>query len=342
MSARFLYPVSRELLFRLDAETAHELTIGMLSRLPKLSGSLLGGCWAAPRTVMGLEFPNPVGLAAGLDKNGECIEAWHRLGFGFIEVGTVTPRPQAGNPKPRMWRLPGHTALINRLGFNNKGVDQLVRNVERSRYKGVLGINIGKNFDTPLDKAQDDYLHCLRRVYPMASYVTVNLSSPNTKGLRELQKGEALEPLLRTLKQEQADLAQQHGCYVPLAIKIAPDMDEDQLRKTADILRSCRADAVIATNTTISRPGLEQERHAAEQGGLSGAPLRPLANHAVEVLRAQLADELPIIGLGGITNKASAIERFEAGADLVQIYTGFIYKGASLIGDCVAASRAVQ
>lgn len=339
---RCLYPLSRTALFRLDAETAHELTIGMLSRMPRLAGGLMGGQWSAPRQVMGLEFPNPVGLAAGLDKNGECIQAWDRLGFGFIEVGTVTPRPQAGNPKPRMFRLPAHQALINRLGFNNKGVDYLLAQVEKAGYGGILGINIGKNFDTPLENALDDYLHCMRKVYPQASYITANLSSPNTKGLRELQKGDALKPLLRGLKSEQEKLADQHGRYVPLVIKIAPDMQDEQIRATADILREHEVDAVIATNTTISRPGLAQEPTSVEQGGLSGAPLLEMSNHAVSLLHEQLAGELPIIGLGGITDQASAAAKFQAGADLVQIYTGFIYRGPALIGECVAAARSEQ
>lgn len=337
MSGRALYSLSRAALFRLDAETAHELTIQMLSRLPRLTGTLMGGQWQAPREVMGLHFPNPVGLAAGLDKNAECIQAWQRLGFGFIEVGTVTPRPQSGNPKPRLFRLPRQQALINRLGFNNKGVDYLVRQVKCSGYSGVLGINIGKNFDTPLDRAEDDYLHCLAKVYPHASYVTVNLSSPNTVGLRELQKEETLAPLLRSLKQAQTRLADEHGRYVPLAIKLAPDMPEAQLLATADVLRACEADAVIATNTTIQRPGLEGLARAQEQGGLSGAPLQDLATHTVSLLRQQLGGELPIIGLGGITDRASATQKIQAGADLLQIYTGFIYQGPALIGECVEA-----
>ena len=333
-----LYRLARQALFCLDAEQAHELTIQLLSSLPRMSGAMMGGHWSAPRTVMGIDFPNPVGLAAGLDKNAECIEAWHRLGFGFIEVGTVTPRPQPGNPKPRMFRLPEHEALINRLGFNNKGVDHLVERVRESNYRGVLGINIGKNFDTPLASAQDDYLTCLRKVYEHATYVTVNLSSPNTKGLRDLQKGDALGALLTTLKSEQTRLADDFGRYVPLVIKIAPDMDDAQLRVTADVLRSCEADGVIATNTTISRSGVDGAAHGQEQGGMSGKPLAALSTHAVQVLHKQLAGELPIIGLGGITDHASASEKIIAGADLLQIYTGFIYKGPMLIGECVKAA----
>lgn len=335
-----LYKLSRQALFCLDAEKAHELTIEMLSHMPRLSGAMMGGHWSAPRTVMGIDFPNPIGLAAGLDKNADCIEAWHRLGFGFVEVGTVTPRPQPGNPRPRMFRLPAQQALINRLGFNNKGVDYLVKRVQASNFKGVLGINIGKNFDTPLESAQDDYLTCLRKVYAHASYVTVNLSSPNTKGLRELQKGDALSSLLTTLKDAQADLAEQHGRYVPLVVKIAPDMEDEQLIATADTLRSCRADGVIATNTTISRPSVENEKHGQEQGGLSGQPLATLSTHAVQVLHQQLAGELPIVGLGGITDQRSAKDKFAAGADLIQIYTGFIYQGPMLIGECVKAAQA--
>ncbi|MDX1497334.1 MAG: quinone-dependent dihydroorotate dehydrogenase [Salinisphaeraceae bacterium] len=336
---KLLYPVSKSALFCLDAETAHELTITMLSRLPRLSGVMMGGQWSAPRKVMGLEFPNPVGLAAGLDKNGECIEAWHRLGFGFIEVGTVTPRPQPGNPKPRMFRLPKQQALINRLGFNNKGVDYLLKRVKQAQYNGILGINIGKNFDTPLEDALDDYIACMRKVYSHASYITANVSSPNTQGLRELQKGDALRPLLLGLKAEQAKLSDEYGFYVPLVIKIAPDMEQAQIQATADILREYQVDGVIATNTTISRPGLENDKLAEQQGGLSGKPLLGLSNWALSVLSKQLAGEIPIIGLGGITDQAGATAKLAAGADLLQIYTGFIYRGPELIRECVAAAN---
>lgn len=336
-----LYSLAREALFCLDAEHAHELTIAALGRMPRITGKLFGQePDATPRTVMGLSFPNPVGLAAGLDKNAECIDAWAAMGFGFVEVGTVTPRPQPGNPRPRMFRLPRQQALINRLGFNNKGIDYLLRQVEKSRYEGVLGINIGKNFDTPLDKAQDDYLYCLDRAYSAASYITVNISSPNTKGLRDLQKGEALDPLLASLRSAQLRLADVHGRYVPLAVKIAPDMDEASLQQVADTLRRQKIDAVIATNTTISRPGLTNSGVAVEQGGLSGAPLNPLSNQVIARLHKLLAGELPIIGVGGILSGEDARAKHDAGAELVQIYTGFIYRGPELIAEAVEALEA--
>ncbi len=337
-----LYSLAKESLFCLDAERAHELTIAGLSRMPRIAGRVFGQKLDAhPREVMGLTFPNPVGLAAGLDKNGECIDAWAAMGFGFIEVGTVTPRPQPGNPKPRMFRLPKHQAIINRLGFNNKGIDYLLERVARSHFQGVLGINIGKNFDTPLDQAQDDYLHCLEKAYPVASYVTVNISSPNTQGLRDLQKGEALDPLLASLKQAQNRLAQQHGRYVPLVVKIAPDMEDADLQQVADALRRNAVDGVIATNTTITRPGLGKSEDAAEQGGLSGAPLFSLSTSVVAKLHSMLGGELPIIGVGGIFGGADARSKFEAGAELLQVYTGFIYRGPRLIREAVEAVEAI-
>ena len=331
------YGLARQVLFRLDAETAHELTIALLSRFPRSAGVLAGRIRPAPCRVMGLDFPNPVGLAAGLDKNGECIEAWGALGFGFVEIGTVTPRSQPGNPKPRLFRLEKHRALINRLGFNNHGVDALLDRVRASCYRGILGINIGKNFDTPLERAAGDYLHCLEKVYPMAGYVTVNISSPNTQGLRELQKGEALDDLLTRLKQAQKQLSDQHGRYVPLAVKIAPDMDDTQLCTVTDALRRHHMDAVIATNTTVSRPGLESEPVAREEGGLSGTPLCARSTKVIRRLHQLLAGELPIIGVGGILGGADAAAKRKAGAALVQIYTGFIYRGPALIRECVGA-----
>jgi dihydroorotate dehydrogenase len=339
MRPDMLYPLARQALFRLDAETAHELTIGLLSRFPRPAGLLSGRIAPAPCKVMGLDFPNPVGLAAGLDKNGACIDAWAALGFGFVEVGTVTPRPQPGNPKPRMFRIESRQALINRLGFNNHGVDALLERIRAVRYRGILGINIGKNFDTPLERAADDYLHCLEKVYPVASYVTVNISSPNTQGLRELQKGEALDDLLVKLKRAQAQLTDRHGRYVPLAVKIAPDNDVAQLQSIVDALRFHRMDAVIATNTTISRAGLESEPQAREVGGLSGSPLREPSTAVVRKLQSLLAGELPIIGVGGILSGADATAKRKAGASLVQIYTGFIYRGPALIRECVEALR---
>jgi len=332
-----LYSLARGALFQLDAEVAHELTIAALSRMSRAAGLLQWAAPNAPRQVMGLDFKNPVGLAAGLDKNGACIDAWAALGFGFIEVGTVTPRPQPGNPKPRLFRLTAQQALINRLGFNNHGVGALVSRVRAARYRGVLGINIGKNFDTPLEQAAGDYLHCLEKVYPVASYVTVNISSPNTRGLRELQQGSALDALLSQLKTCQTRLAEKHGRYVPLAVKIAPDVDTRQIQAIADALKRHRMDGVIATNTTLSRAGIEAVPHAQEAGGLSGAPLCAQSTSVIAQLHKALGGELPIIGVGGILSGKDAVAKRDAGAELVQIYTGFIYRGPALIRDCVAA-----
>lgn len=332
-----LYALARSALFQLDAEVAHELTIAALSRMPRAAGLLKWSAPNAPLQVMGLDFKNPVGLAAGLDKNGVCIDAWAALGFGFVEIGTVTPRPQAGNPKPRLFRLTQQQGLINRLGFNNHGVDALVSRVRAARYRGILGINIGKNFDTPLERAVEDYLLCLDKVYPVASYVTVNISSPNTRGLRELQQGSALDALLSQLKARQTQLTDQHGCYVPLAVKIAPDMDKEQVQAIADALKRHRMDGVIATNTTLSRAGLEAVPHAQEAGGLSGAPLCTQSTRVIAQLRKALGSELPIIGVGGILSGKDAAAKRDAGAELVQIYTGFIYRGPALIRECVAA-----
>ncbi|HWU84792.1 MAG TPA: quinone-dependent dihydroorotate dehydrogenase, partial [Rhodocyclaceae bacterium] len=286
------YALARPFLFSLDAETAHEFTLGTLKRLQ----GIMPRCAieGRPVHVMGIDFPNPVGLAAGLDKNGECIEAWGKLGFGFVEIGTVTPRPQPGNPKPRMFRLPEATAIINRMGFNNHGVDNLLANVAASKYKGVLGINIGKNFDTPIENAADDYLICLDKVYAAASYVTVNISSPNTKNLRQLQGESELDALLGALKSRQAVLADRHGKYVPLTLKIAPDLDAAQIANIADALRRHRIDAVIATNTTLGRAGVEHLEHGHEAGGLSGAPVFEQSTAVVAALAKALAGELPI------------------------------------------------
>ncbi len=327
------------MLFRLDAERAHNWTLRGLQTVPRnLLGALVGLRPAsAPRSVMGLEFPNPVGLAAGFDKNGECIDGLAALGFGFIEVGTVTPRPQPGNPRPRMFRLQSHRAVINRLGFNNKGVDYLLRQVARSRYRGVLGINIGKNFDTPIDKALDDYLYCLDKVYGHASYVTVNISSPNTKGLRDLQQGQALDGLLAALDARRQRLADTHGRRVPLAIKIAPDLEDDDVKRIADSLVAHRMDAVIATNTTLARPGLEGEPLAQEQGGLSGAPLMDSSTRIARRFHELLDGALPVIGVGGIQKGDDARRKREAGAALVQIYTGLIFRGPALIRESVQA-----
>mgnify|MGYP001605721024 CR=1 FL=1 len=330
-----LYSLARNALFRLDAEHAHELTIESFKRFPALATAPFQ-CRipASPVRLMGLEFPPRVGLAAGLDKNGECIEAWSRLGFGFIEVGTVTPRPQPGNPKPRMFRLPREQAIINRLGFNNKGVDYLLKQVARAQYKGVLGINIGKNADTPIERAADDYVLCLRKVYAAASYITVNISSPNTKNLRDLQDEARLEALLKQLAHERTELAQHHGRYTPILVKIAPDVSETQISHIARAARGLGIDGLIATNTTVTRPQLEHDTIAAQQGGLSGAPLKPLAQETLRKLRAEVGADYPLVGVGGIVSGADAAERRLAGADLVQIYTGFIYRGPGLIADC--------
>ena len=310
-------------------------SLGVTNLLPKPR--------ADPRTVMGLRFPNPVGLAAGLDKDGASIDALASLGFGFIEVGTVTPRAQPGNPKPRMFRLPQANALINRMGFNNGGVEAFVRNVQASLFyqeqRGILGLNIGKNADTPIERAADDYLLCLEKVYPYASYVTVNISSPNTKNLRDLQDASALDALLSTLKQAQQRLADQHARYVPLVLKIAPDIDIEQIKTIAAALLRHRIDGVIGTNTTIQRDAIQGMTHAAEAGGLSGAPVNARSTAVIRALYQELGDAVPIIGVGGILSGADAKQKQDAGASLVQIYTGLIYRGPALIRECARALR---
>ena len=334
-----MYSLVRPLLFALGAETAHHFTLEALRTLDGL-GLAPAPAPAPPscaRNVMGIPFPNPVGLAAGLDKNGEYIDALSRLGFGFIEVGTVTPRPQPGNPRPRLYRLPAASALINRLGFNNDGVDRLVENIKHARYCGVLGINIGKNADTPLERAADDYLACLRKVYPLAAYVTVNISSPNTQDLRQLQGSAELDALLAALKAEQRRLADAHGKHVPLAVKIAPDLDAEQIETIAGLLRRHRVEGAIATNTTTARDGVTGMAHATEAGGLSGAPVAQLSTRVVRELSRALRGEIPVIGVGGIMSGADAREKVGAGASLVQIYTGLVYGGPRLVRDCVAA-----
>jgi dihydroorotate dehydrogenase len=290
-----------------------------------------------PVDVMGLRFANPLGLSAGLDKNGDCFNALGALGFGFVEVGTVTPRPQPGNAKPRIFRLPEADAIINRMGFNNLGIDHLIANVRRRRYRGVLGINIGKNFDTPVDRALDDYLIGLEKAYPYADYITINISSPNTPGLRRLQFGDSLKALLKPVKIRQQQLADADGRYVPLAVKIAPDMSDAEIRETAKTLLSAEVDGVIATNTTLSRDGVEGLKYADETGGLSGAPVREKSTHVIRVLADALENQLPIIGVGGIDSADAAREKIQAGATLLQIYTSFIYKGPRLIRDIVDA-----
>jgi dihydroorotate dehydrogenase len=330
-----LYSLLKPLLFCLDAETSHDLTLKGL-KLAALSGALAllpRPPVCKPRTVMGLAFPNPVGLAAGLDKNGAYIDALAALGFGFIEVGTVTPRPQPGNPKPRLFRIKKARGIINRFGFNNLGVDALVENVKRAKYKGILGINIGKNFDTPNEKAADDYLICLRKVYEHANYVVVNISSPNTKNLRELQEKEALADLLAALKAEQDKLAETHRKYVPIALKIAPDLDENQVNEIADFLLEHKMDGVIATNTTLARDAVQDLPHADEAGGLSGAPVREKSTAIIRQLAQRLKGQIPIIGVGGILSGEDALEKMEAGASLVQIYSGLVYRGPKLVQD---------
>jgi len=332
-----LYPLFRPLLFAVDPEAAHGLVFRGLDVAAKLGLAQLAAprLPASPVHVMGLELPNRVGLAAGLDKNAEHLAGLATLGFGFLEAGTVTPRPQPGNPKPRMFRLREAEALVNRLGFNNDGVERFVANVARSRYRGVLGINIGRNFDTPNDRAADDYLTCLRAVYASAGYVTVNVSSPNTKGLRDLQSEDALASLLKTLTAERAALAQVHGRRVPLAVKIAPDLDAAALVSIARLLARHKVDAVIATNTTLARDAVAGLPHANEAGGLSGRPLAARSTEVVRILAKALDGELPIIGVGGVFSGADAREKIDAGASLVQLYTGLVYRGPALVAECV-------
>ena len=338
-----MYTLARELLFKLSPETSHDLSLDLIGAGGRLGlNKLLCKQPAAlPVKVMGIEFPNPVGLAAGLDKNGAAIDGFGQLGFGFVEIGTVTPRPQPGNPKPRLFRLPEAHAVINRMGFNNLGVDNLIGNVKGSQFKGVLGINIGKNFDTPVENAVSDYLLCLERVYAHAHYVTVNVSSPNTPGLRSLQFGDSLKELLTALKAKQELLARDVGKYVPLAIKIAPDMSDEEIVMVAQALRETAMDAVIATNTTLSREGVEGLEFGTEAGGLSGAPVREKSTHVVQVLADELKGQLPIIAAGGITEGKHAAEKIQAGASLVQVYSGFIYRGPELIREAVDAIAAL-
>ncbi|GAA0820016.1 quinone-dependent dihydroorotate dehydrogenase [Colwellia asteriadis] len=331
------YPAIRKVLFQFDAETIHELTIKGLKSTGKSPVNVLykQSVPNKPVTVMGIKFPNPVGLAAGLDKNGECINAFAAMGFGFVEVGTVTPRPQPGNDKPRIFRLPKANAVINRMGFNNKGVDYLVSQVQAANFKGVLGINIGKNKDTPEENAKDDYIHCMRKVYNFASYITVNISSPNTPGLRSLQYGEALNELLSALKAEQTALAEQYDKYVPVAVKIAPDLSAEEVNSIAQSLIDNNIDGVIATNTTLSREGVEGLEFGDEQGGLSGAPVKDKSTQVIKLLSQALNNKLPIIGVGGIASSEDANEKLQAGASLVQVYTGFIYQGPPLVKEIV-------
>ncbi|MGL3044705.1 quinone-dependent dihydroorotate dehydrogenase [Acinetobacter pecorum] len=331
-----LYSLARPLLFSLAPERAHELTLSLLKSSHKM-GLMRQNVAAKPVTCMGIEFPNPVGLAAGLDKNGAYIDALASQGFGFIEIGTITPRPQAGNPHPRLFRLPQAKAIINRMGFNNDGVDQLVENVKVAKFKGILGINIGKNADTPVEKAVDDYLICLEKVYNYASYITVNISSPNTKNLRSLQSGDALTELLETLKNRQLELAQEYQHYVPLVLKVAPDLDNSDIAFIAKQLLRFKIDGLIVTNTTLSREGVEGLEHAEEAGGLSGAPVFEKSTACLAAFAAVLKGQIPLIGVGGILSGADAAAKKQAGASLVQVYSGLIYTGPKLVKDCVDA-----
>ena len=338
------YALARPFLFGLDAETAHELTLEGLARTQRTPLAWAYSCPLVrdPVTVAGLQFPNRVGLAAGLDKNARCIDGLGAMGFGFVEVGTVTPKAQAGNPRPRMFRLPQAQALINRLGFNNDGLDAFVANVQKSSFrKGgrILGLNIGKNATTPIERAADDYVQCLEGVYPHADYVTVNISSPNTRNLRDLQGDEALNALLGSLSEKRVQLEQTHCRRVPLFVKIAPDLDDQQVEHIAHILRQHGMDGVVATNTTVSRSAVQGMLHAEETGGLSGAPVRELSNLVIRRLRQSLGSKYPIIGVGGILSAEDAVAKIGAGADLVQIYTGLIYQGPSLVQQAAVALR---
>ncbi|MQS41459.1 quinone-dependent dihydroorotate dehydrogenase [Xanthomonas translucens] len=337
-----MYSLARPFLFALDAERAHALGLRAIEMAYRTgTNPLLAKAIAPmPTRAFGLEFPNPVGLAAGLDKNGEHIDALLALGFGFVEIGTITPRPQQGNPKPRMFRLPREQAVINRMGFNNLGVDALVRNVERARRRhGLLGINIGKNKDTPNEDAASDYLHCLEKVYALADYVTVNISSPNTAGLRELQEEQALRQLVSQLREAQEALAARHGKRVPMLVKVAPDLSDSDIDAAARVLSDLQVDGVIATNTTVARPGLERNALGAETGGLSGAPLLDQSTLVLRRLRARLPEAIPLIGVGGIMSGADAVAKMAAGAALVQCYSGLVFRGPALIGECVEAMR---
>jgi dihydroorotate dehydrogenase len=334
-----LYPLFRPLLFAADPELAHDVVLRGLDAAARagLARTAAGAHVAAPVTAMGIRFPNRVGLAAGLDKNAAHLRGLASLGFGFVEAGTVTPRAQPGNPRPRMFRLPAAQAIVNRLGFNNEGVERFVANVRRSTYRGVLGINIGRNFDTPNERAADDYIVCLRAVHALASYVTINVSSPNTRGLRDLQAEQALDALLPRIVAERDEIAQRQGRRVPLLVKIAPDLAQDAVGAVARLSMRHRIDGVIATNTTLARDGVEGLAHAAEPGGLSGAPLRDRAMATLRTLVSALDGALPVIGVGGILSGDDARERIAAGATLVQLYTGLIYRGPRLVGECVRA-----
>lgn len=333
-----MYPLLRPFLFRMEAERAHDATLNLLNKANNM-GILPFFAYnqSKPVNCMGINFKNPVGLAAGLDKNGAYIDALSALGFGFIEIGTITPKPQAGNHQPRLFRLPQAKAVINRMGFNNQGVDVLINNVIQAKYKGVLGINIGKNAVTPVEKAADDYLHCLERVYNHASYITVNISSPNTKNLRHLQEGDALARLLDALKNRHTQLATQHGHYVPLVLKVAPDLEREQINHIATQLIQNDIDGLIATNTSIGRIGVNHLPLANEKGGLSGTPIQDISTEVIRQFHLLLQGRVPLIGVGGIDSARQTSIKKEAGASLVQLYSALVFKGPSLIGECVEA-----
>lgn len=336
-----MYPLARPLLFAMEPETAHDWALSALEFGYRTGLRPLIARHPKPlRTkAFGLEFPNPVGLAAGLDKNGEHIDALGALGFGFIEVGTVTPRPQFGNPKPRMFRLPAQQAIINRMGFNNQGVDAMVGHLSRRKYTGLIGVNIGKNADTSAQNAATDYLYCMQRVYPLCSYITINISSPNTKGLRDLQQEESLKRLIGRLRDAQESLAALHGGRKPMLVKIAPDLFDNEIDVIGDVLSAAKVDGVIATNTTVDRSQVYGAPHAQETGGLSGRPLYGHSTYVLRRLRAHLPGSIPIIGVGGVLSGAEAAGKIAAGATLVQIYSGLIYRGPRLVRECVDAIR---
>lgn len=332
-----LYRIARSAIFQLDPEKAHDLTMKSFTRINGTPLDLFYRQNLPERRVevMGLTFKNPVGLAAGLDKDGTCIDAFGAMGFGFVEVGTVTPKPQPGNNQPRLFRLVDAQAIINRMGFNNLGVDNLVENIKKSKYEGIIGVNIGKNKTTPLEKGKEDYLICMDKVYPYAGYIAVNISSPNTPDLRKLQYGDALDDLLSALKERQAILAEKYNKYVPLALKIAPDLTDEEIIEIAESLIRHKIDGVIATNTTLDREKVEGMNHAHEQGGLSGRPLTERSTEVIKLIHTQLKGEIPIIGVGGIDSYIAAKEKMMAGASLVQVYTGFIYQGPNLVKEIV-------
>lgn len=336
-----LYPALKPWLFKMDAEHAHEWTTRMM-RIANSLGLLTAGQGPLPQSpveCLGLKFPNALGLAAGMDKSASAVEAWAALGFGFVEVGTLTPRPQPGNPKPRLFRLPEHEALINRMGFNNVGIHAAVKRLEKRQTIAVVGVNIGKNFDTPNDEAVNDYLYCLKVAYPVADYIAVNISSPNTKGLRDLQAEESIRQLLAALKKEQASLQTEHGKKVPVLVKIAPDLEGAQIEALARVFNELAVDGVIATNTTINRAAVLGHPLEKEAGGLSGAPVRERSTEVIKAFRSLLNEQTPIIGVGGILSGADAQEKLKAGASLVQVYSGLVYRGPGLVRDVLEAIR---